>query len=208
MLVTKRGWETIVFLDESGEMKSRVCTSCLKLKTTSQFTTSSMKTKMGASKYKAKCRSCSSKYVVNFNAKNKENVQKQYARNHNMRARKAGLPANMNVEERIKTLEEQGNKCILTGKTEDISTDHFVSLSWGTGLGNTYQNVIFLNNNINKSKGNRNPFIWIRTQPREIQLRFFNKLVPMLAERNGLTPYEFEEYVNNEYAKYEESKGE
>lgn len=194
MLLTKRDWKIIVFVDNDGKMKSRVCTSCGKLRLAESF----LANVKGIGGKRPDCTAC-------YMAKHEKTL---VLRNNRYRSKLKGLPSDMTLEKIEKAKGEQAYKCILTESAENLTTDHFMPLMWGTGLGDTFGNVSYISKGLNASKGYKNPFIWIRTQPREIKLRFFNKLVPMLAERNGLTPNEFEEYVNNEYAKYEESKGE
>lgn len=194
MLITKRGWKTIVFLDEQGEMTSRVCTDCQRLKLVNSF----MADNKGLCGKRPDC-------IVCYNKKHRKTTA---VRKHRSRAKMNGLPSDMTLEKFEKAKEEQGYKCILTGRKDRLTVEHFTSLVWGTGLGDTFKNIVYLDKGVNSSKGSKNPFSWIRTQSREVQLRFFNDLVPMLAKRNGLTPKEFEEYVNNEYAKYIEMRGE
>ncbi|MGM7720630.1 hypothetical protein [Metabacillus sp. Hm71] len=91
---------------------------------------------------------------------------------------------------------EFGNKCSLTGNTEDITVDHFIPIAWGHG--GTYRgNLIVLDVEVNKSKGQHNPFEWIKKDinRNKIILNKFNELVHKLADLNGLTVEEFEQYV-------------
>ncbi|MCP3026898.1 hypothetical protein [Halobacillus sp. A5] len=186
MLITKRNWKTIIFTDDKGRMTSRVCTDCGKFRTAKHFDTMSN----GFSNKRPNCSKCYEK----------TNRKTKVIRANKYRAKLAGLPSTMTFELREQALKEQGYKCLLTHETEDITTDHFTALSWGTGLGDTYENVIYVSRAINSSKGTRNPFIWIRTQSHDIQKRFYNVLIPMLASRNDMTTKQFEEYVNQTHA--------
>ncbi|WP_338779544.1 hypothetical protein [Metabacillus sp. FJAT-52054] len=107
----------------------------------------------------------------------------------------------MSLELLNKLKEEQGGHCVLS-HSERVERDHFIPISWGTGLGDVYENVVYMEKGLNISKGNRHPFIWIKKQPHFVQRRFHNELVPMLAERNGMTAKEFEEYVTKCYEEF------
>ncbi|GIN62511.1 hypothetical protein J27TS8_25040 [Robertmurraya siralis] len=45
----------------------------------------------------------------------------------------------------------------------------------------------------------KNMFEWIKHQHDFVKRRFYNILVPMMAERNGMTPKEYEAYVYSHY---------
>lgn len=187
MLITKRNWKTIIFVNENGGMSSRVCTKCQKLRTAKEFGINSV----GFDGKRPECIPCQNEKQGTTNA----------IRTHKFRAKKHGLPSTMTLELREKAKQEQGFKCILSG-SKDIVTEHLVPLSWGTGFGDTYGNVIFMSQELNVSKGKKNIFEWIQTQPRDYQKRFYNVLLPMIAERNDMTTKEYETYVNKCYEAY------
>jgi len=88
------------------------------------------------------------------------------------------------------------NKCSLTGSSKNITIDHFIPITWGHG--GTYRgNLIVLDMEINKSKGQHNPFEWIKKDinKNRINTDKFNELVHNLATINGLTYEEFKQYV-------------
>jgi hypothetical protein len=192
-LITKRNWKTIVFVNDEGKMTSRVCSKCGRLWASVSY----LNDKKGMVGKRADCKACYRK--VNEKTLN--------LRKHRHRAKVNDLASTMTLEQRQKALGEQNGKCILTHMKDNLSVDHFTPLSWKTGLGDSYENIIYLDRNINISKGNRNPFSWIRTQDREIKKRFYNDLVPMLANRNDMTVKEFEEYVNDSFAEFENKRG-
>lgn len=89
------------------------------------------------------------------------------------------------------------NKCALTGLSSEIASDHFVPVSWGHG-GTYIGNIIPLHRSINNSKRNHNPFKWIERNdlPYEIDQEKWKTAIKYLANQNGLTTEEFEDYVN------------
>lgn len=181
MLITKRDWKMIVFVNENGEMTSRVCTKCGELKVANCFGSN-------GNRKRPDCVDC-------HNETSRKTVS---LRLHKHRAKKHGLPSTITLELREKAKAEQGYKCILSG-SPDIVTEHITPLSWETGFGDTYGNVVFMTHELNVSKRDKNIFEWIKTQPKEYQERFYNVLVPMMAERNGMTSKEYEEFVNRSY---------
>ena len=115
------------------------------------------------------------------------NVQKR-------RAKRKSLPSTLSIKQKEHLPELQNHKCIISGITDNLHLEHFIPISWGVG-GTTFENCYYLEGSLNISKGNRNPFEWIKTQPTEYQSNFHNKLVPMLAERNNMSVEEFTDYV-------------
>jgi hypothetical protein len=194
MLVAKRKWQTIYFMNEEGNPTSRVCTSCQTLLPIGSFNVGH-RDREGIAGYKPTCSTCYSNYVKTT-YKDENNL-----RIHRQRAEEVGLPSNMSLELREQIKAEQGGQCLLS-RTEKVEIEHFVPLSWGTGKGDVYENVIYMEKGLNISKGKKNPFIWIQSQPHFVQRRFYNELVPLLAERNGMTAKEFENYVNECYEEY------
>lgn len=88
-------------------------------------------------------------------------------------------------------------KCALTGESNDLTLDHFIPL-W-TGHGGTYVgNVYPLSSSLNYSKQNSNPFEWVSRNDIKsiISKEKWDFLIEYLAEKNGLTRDEFEQYVN------------
>ncbi|MCY7861598.1 hypothetical protein [Bacillus haynesii] len=154
-------------------------------------------------RYRTKCKRCEGSYYSEWQRtstkwaeyhKNYYEVNKVsvIAWNHNHRARKLGLPAELTGDIVTTMREEQQGRCILSGLT-DIEFEHTVPLSKGGG--STFGNCYFVNEYLNKSKGDRNIFEWIKEQLNFVQRRFYNVFVPMMAERNGMTPKEYEEFI-------------
>lgn len=87
--------------------------------------------------------------------------------------------------------------CDLTGRNDDVTIDHFIPVEWGHG-GVYIGNIYFISRKLNSSKSSINPFERIK-KPEVLNVVDFskwNKLISRLAEDNGLTINEFEEYVN------------
>ena len=185
-LITKRGWETIIFLNDAGEMTSRVCTQCKELKVANSFG----RNKGLAYGKRSNCKAC-------HNAMHRPAIS---IRNGKRRAEMNGLPSSMTQSVREKILQQQGGKCILSGETESLTADHVIPLRWGTGNGDTYDNVVFISKRLNSSKGSKNIFTWIKGQSDEYQAKFYNVFVPTLAERNDMSVEEYEVFVNDCYS--------
>ncbi|MFD0085088.1 hypothetical protein [Priestia megaterium] len=186
-LITKKTWKTVIFTDENGTLISRLCTDCGRLKGYESFDT--MKNGFGG-----KRPDCSSCY-------RKKNVKTAVIRTNRYRAKQNGLPSTMTLEQHKQAKQEQGYKCLLS-HSKEVEVEHLIPLSWGTGLGDDYRNVVYMDKSLNSSKRNKNVFIWIKSQPHYIQRRFYNELIPLVAERNGMTAKEYEEYVNKCYEEY------
>lgn len=146
-----------------------------------------------------KCKEYTRKWVSNNPEKVKEKRLK-YARNNKevvnagtnrYRARKASLPDTL-TSEQAKLL---GDKCILTGSS-DIHLDHVIPLSTGYG-GTTYENIIPLKAELNRSKHDRNIFEWALQNHRQLGFTMskFNQAITEVASRNGMTLKEYREYV-------------
>lgn len=87
------------------------------------------------------------------------------------------------------------SRCSLT-KSIDIVCEHFIPVSWGHG--GTYEgNIYLLNFALNLSKGNTNPFEWIKRKDvkNKISMSRWDKLIKYLSSKNKLTVPEFKEFV-------------
>jgi 5-methylcytosine-specific restriction endonuclease McrA len=160
-------------------------------------------------KYRTKCKECEGKYYGKWQRTSTKRAEylKQYneekadhilARRHNSRAKKLGLPAELSANIVVTMREEQQGRCILSGTQDELDVEHAVPLSKGGG--STFENCYFINPYLNQYKGDKNMFEWIRGELSFVQRRFYNVFVPMMAERNGMTPEEYKDYV---YAQYE-----
>lgn len=117
------------------------------------------------------------------------------------RTRLASLPNTITPKLYKELLEFQNGECVISGISENLHLEHFIPISWGVG-GTTAENCYYMDGSLNSSKHNRNPFQWIQTQSEDYQQRFNDVLVPMMAERNGMTVEEFEASVNEAHEKY------
>ncbi|OXB95534.1 MULTISPECIES: HNH endonuclease [Bacillus] len=108
------------------------------------------------------------------------------------RAREYTLLDTLTIKEQKEILDHFMG-CALTEKREDIHFDHFIPLSVGHG-GTILENMVPLCAEVNMSKGNKNPFEWIKTRD-DIALEKWDKLVRYLAMLNNMTMEEFETYV-------------
>lgn len=125
----------------------------------------------------------------------KKNSDKKRQANRKRRALKKELPSTITDEDLEVILKIQDGKCLLSNSTmPDLEVDHFIPLTWAV-VGDTFENISYMEKTLNRSKGHRNPFVWINTQPEEIQNRFYALLLPMMAERNDMDIDEFIYYV-------------
>lgn len=88
-------------------------------------------------------------------------------------------------------------KCVLSGVavTEGVDLEHFVALC--TGHCGTYVGNCFpMEHKLNCSKNGKNPFVWIVTESFEVQQKFWDELVPYLAQQNKMQVGEFVDFVN------------
>ncbi|PFG03028.1 hypothetical protein [Bacillus sp. es.036] len=163
-------------------------------------------------KYRTKCKVCEGSYFSNWQRKstkraeyqknwNDDNADHLIAVRHNARAKKLDLLATLTADIVKEIREEQQGRCILSGLEEELEFEHAVPVA--NGGGSTFENCYFINPYLNATKGNKNIFEWAKEQYNFIQRRFYNILVPMMAERNGMTPKEYEAFVYNQYNKDE-----
>lgn len=113
------------------------------------------------------------------------------------RARKNGLPDDMTDRRWEEILKEDFNgACALLGETENVHMEHFIPVSIGHG-GTVEGNVYPMSGSLNHSKNAFNPFEWIKRKDiqEKVSMERWNALVEYLADKNGLTVEEFEEYT-------------
>ncbi|NKQ20709.1 hypothetical protein [Brevibacillus laterosporus] len=81
-------------------------------------------------------------------------------------------------------------------KSNEIAFEHFIPLRIGHG-GSVEGNVYPLNQSLNNRKSYKNPFEWVKEKEIKamIDMEKWNKLIKYLAETNGLTVIEFEQFV-------------
>jgi hypothetical protein len=145
-----------------------------------------------------------SKLARNHYIKNVEKIRRQsaeYSKNNpdkvrasSLRryARKKSLPDTLSDDELNLIMNAFDDSCSLS-LDEDVHFDHFIALS--TGHGGTYLgNIIPLSARLNISKQDRNPFEWAKMR-NDIDLNRFKHVVQYLSELNGLTTFEYEEFV-------------
>ena len=130
-----------------------------------------------------------------------ENPEKVKAKNQRRRARKAAVTATLTDVQIIAEKEFYGNRCPLTGKTENLTIEHIIPVSWGHG-GTTLENCYPMNFNANSSKGDANIFEWLKRKTKSFYNRneydvfnFLEKVIKRKAAQNGMTIAEFIAYV-------------
>jgi hypothetical protein len=141
-----------------------------------------------------KCRDC-----VNAAQRKRNKIPVVYAyniaKNQRRRALELALPCTLEDKKWGIVLEERfGNRCFLTGST-NVSMEHFVPFATGHG-GHIIGNVIPMDDSLNKSRKDKNFFLWFETlKPTPEMREAFNEGVAYLAELNGLSVVEFRQYV-------------
>lgn len=120
--------------------------------------------------------------------KNRMKVQRRLAR---LRC----LPDNFTEVEWEIATERFGGGCALTG-SGFVHADHVIPLATGHG-GTIYENIIPLRADLNISKSDRCIFDWFSENKERFNLSQtkFDELIEYLAEINGMTTKEYEEYV-------------
>lgn len=103
------------------------------------------------------------------------------------------LPREFNGKLWVSIVERFGGHCALTD-SKYFTVDHFIPVAWGHG-GLTISNVYPLDAELNKSKSDKNPFVWYEENRDQIEEERWNELVFYIAIQNDLTVEEFREYV-------------
>ena len=111
------------------------------------------------------------------------------------RAIKLSLPDTLTADEVDGIKAFFNGRCPISG-SEANELDHFIPLITKRG-GTTRENIVLLSKSMNSSKGGRNPFSWAETTLDESERQRFYAVVHYLAQINGMTYLEYEEYVHN-----------
>ena len=144
-------------------------------------------------KYKQENKESIAEKARKYQQENKELFQIKSARR---RAQKRKLPDDLTSEQRTATLERFNSSCALTGYTEGIHLDHVIPIATGHG-GTISQNMIPLRADLNHSKNARCIFDWFYDVKDYFKLSQtkFDELIEYLADINGMTADEYEDYV-------------
>ncbi len=171
-------------------IKMKKCSDCCEPKPLEDFY--ELKFRSGHSAY---CKECSLLRAKIYNSTLEGKVVSA-VRAHNKRAEKLGLIYDLTKEDLFTLFTDWENRCCLSGNPEDVSVDHFISLSTGH-VGTTRGNMILLNFPANTSKYKSNPFEWFPRFKDKYNLDEgrFEKLVIYLANLNNMTPKKYKEYV-------------
>lgn len=123
------------------------------------------------------------------------NPEKARAIKLTRRSKEMSLPYNFE-EEDMEFILSRFKGCALTGEPEKIHWDHVIPLSVGRG-GTIRENMIPLRADLNISKSDRCIFDWFADNRERFGLsqRKFDELIEYLADINGMTVEEYEEYV-------------
>ncbi|MEY8748967.1 hypothetical protein [Alkalicoccobacillus gibsonii] len=183
-------------INEGGYISRKQCKSCHIMKYLYCFG----KKADGFAKTRSICKMCKMKQNADYESREGRTRDSKLERKRRYqcerRTAERKLPHTLTAEQDA----QLNNVCILSGATSNLQLEHFIPLSWGVA-GTTFENCYYIEERLNYSKGNRNPFEWIETRFQDEKNRFYGYLVPMLAERNGMRVDEFISYVNNLYSK-------
>lgn len=194
------------------ERKEKQCKDCKTIKAIDEFPIS----KTCNDGHMNSCKVCHNKYNKQWRKNNQEHHNKynkqwhknneQYPKNwresnkekittyrQKRRAKEKALLDNLTSYQWQQTLRHFDYKCPLTDDT-NIHLEHFIPVSLlhsGTVKGNCYP----ISASLNCSKSNSNPFLWILNQPKDIQEKFYNELVPYLANLNNMSVAEFKAFT-------------
>jgi hypothetical protein len=199
MLTEMKNRKGTVYYEDNGEIISKVCSGCHVIKTLDCFAI----LKIGLGGRVSDCKGCRvNEYESNRASEiervskwQRDNPDKVKLREQRRRARKNGLPYTMTNEQYHSTFEYFGG-CALTGDL-DTQCDHVIPLATGHG-GTTYENMVPLRNDLNKSKNDANIFEWFKRNKERLNLEQwrFDRMIQWLASVNGMTTAEYRSFVN------------
>lgn len=122
----------------------------------------------------------------------RENFESERIKWERRRTIKMRLKYEFDAHTSIRIRKYTNRRCAITG-SDKTHLDHFIPMN--TGHGGTYEgNLILLSDELNLSKGTRNPFEWAETLTDDQRTRF-DKVVEYLADLNGLTVSDYREFV-------------
>ena len=123
------------------------------------------------------------RYSLYFKQYRRENPDKFRVYSGVRRARKAGLPDTLTVDEQNSLIGLFNNTCAICESPYE-HLDHFIPICTGHG-GTCIENIVPMCAKCNQSKGAKNPFEWAKSLPKEQRERF-NNLVKYLTDLNGI----------------------
>ena len=176
---------TKYYENEDGGIIAKECTKCGRVRIIDDFS----KAKKGFVGSQSRCKLCQRKY-------REENPHVGSAARHRRLARKSLLPDTLTKEQLEEITDRFRGGCALTGCTDGTHLDHVIPLATGHG-GTTEQNMIPLRADLNISKQARCIFDWFYDVKDRFKLSQtkFDELIEYLAEVNGMTANEYEDYV-------------
>lgn len=208
-----------------GELVAKTCTRCGSLKGVTEYF-GDKKKKFGK---QAHCKVCdvakARNWKINNANKSLANSVEYYERNKEKRkastrkwkdnnrdklvvysrrykARKVSLPGTLTVAQTECIMERFGG-CALSGSS-DIHLDHVIPLNTGHG-GTVVGNMVPLRGDLNISKNAKNVFVWFNSvrEREHLEQERFNAMITYLAEKNGMTVFEYTAYVYECHTKEE-----
>ncbi len=120
------------------------------------------------------------------------------------KARMSDLPNDFTDEQKDEVLALFEGKCAFTGKDVPIQWDHVIPVASETG-GTIKANMLPVGQRINSSKGAKNVFEWYEENGERFEVcpERFRKAIEYIAELNGMTYEEYQDYV---YSCFEEDE--
>ena len=198
------GYKTIYYVDSGGSIIAKQCRKCGEVKKMEGFPRD--KSKLGGRR--SECRECMNERDRQFRVDNRErlneyhrqhyadNRDQYYLRGERRRARLRKIPDTLTSEQRDLIIARFDGGCALTGDKADVHLDHVIPITIGHG-GTIFENIIPLRADLNLSKGTGNIFDWFESNRQRLKLdrMKFNALIEYLADINGMTTKEYENYV-------------
>lgn len=120
--------------------------------------------------------------------------------NKTRRVSRAGVPMTVKHEDAINDFKNTfGNVCAFTGfELVESSIEHLLPISFGGG--NTEYNLVPVELIVNNWKTYKNVFEWIGFMSEELDFTFFfDKTLPYLAEKMGVSVDEYIRWYNDSY---------
>jgi len=144
------------------------------------------------------CRDCSNDYGrTDYEGKKDVYIERNKKRADLM----AALPSTLTTAEYAANLSFFGYRCAVTGDSKNISQEHFIAVNTGHA-GTTAANIVPMRQDVNASKHDTNPFVWVRGAADHygISVEKWNEVLSFLAFMNGLEVEEYVDFVNWCYA--------
>lgn len=211
---------------EGDPVTAKDCVTCRLVKPLTDFTKINNKHKKGVGGHYARCKKCEMEYRRELDKRpgvrerrlkrsreytqiykvrkrkisrlhRKNNIAMYKTKDANRWARKKLLRDDLSAEQYKGVMAFFGDRCALTGSSDDVTLEHFIPMSLGHG-GSYVGNVYPATGSLNYSKSASNPFDWVMREDvkEKVDMYLWDQLITYLAGTNGMGKSEFIEFVN------------